>query len=186
MANGGTLPALCLPESARRARDVAAVVAAALIGLHRPRRLRLDLVPTPDGIRLIPVSIEIDTADSFLALPAPATPAIVPDYATIMAPLRQADADLLHRSSHEHARALLSRLQGDHDCIGTVPYELVRGAYDDLLIELQWAPRPWSQVSQELRSLAGARKRYVNGKSGCKVLVFDIPGPDANYIRRAA
>lgn len=82
-------------------------------------------------------------------------------------------------SALQHAQELLARLQAEPETTGVVLYDDVTDVYNTLLADLGWAPRHWQTVSQELRRLTGARKRYVNKPGGGKLLVFDIPAAEA-------
>lgn len=178
-------------------------VGRALMGLPQPRRLRLDLKSTPDGILVIPHRSEpvpqALSADSapVLALPPPVrvptpAPMQLPLFADVSAAQRAAIDDrtavmraeeptrLEPRPAADHAMALLHRLQSDPATVGRVDLDVVDGVYRDMLIDLQWAERPWNSVSCELSKLIGAtRKTYRNGRAGeaDKVRVFCIPDP---------
>ncbi len=182
-------------------------VTLALMGLPQRPKVRIALQPTLDGIRVLalptPDLVRTDSAEVVSIRPAagrdsvPAaeswlrpemlgeieTAAEADAYVDRMARLRRQDADLVQRAAAEHAMALLARLQAEIETTGAVTYEAVTDVYGDLLIEMGWAPRPWAQVSRELRALTGGRKRYVNKPGGAgKQLVFDIPDPRADQL----
>lgn len=188
---------------------VARTVGIALLGLRRPARVGIRLEATPQGILVLtgPPLLEIEAAATPVGIGSPVAEATLaptldlgggdavdvradavadsaPDTTGVfgMERLRAGDAALGQHSAAVHASALLMRLQDDPATVGVVSYEIVRDVYSDLLIDKQWAMRPWQSVSVELRKLTGSRKRYVNGPDRVKVLVFDIPDPIADEL----
>lgn len=171
------------------ARDVLATVGLALLGLKRQPRVKLRLAPTPNGILVLPSPDRIDSADDSVDSEPPAV--MLEPVADLIAadPNARAlahQAALKQRPAGDHAMALLNRLQQEPETVGAVDYDLVKGVYADLLIELEWAPHPWARVSQQLRAATGSRKRYRNSRSAAgdvvKVLVFDIPDPRLDEV----
>jgi hypothetical protein len=99
-----------------------------------------------------------------------ATDAIRPQAVT---PNRRAPT-LQAKPPADHARALLTWLQGPGGRSGTIRATELADMHSDLCSELDWELAGWVAVGRELRRLIGTPKEYARIE-GCRVCVYRIP-----------
>jgi hypothetical protein len=77
--------------------------------------------------------------------------------------------------AEEHAAALLELLQNNHRNGADVPYALVRGAYNAMVIDSGWRPLSWQRVSRQLLCVIGLSNKRSAMVGGARTLIFTIP-----------
>jgi hypothetical protein len=84
-------------------------------------------------------------------------------------------------SAKEHAQALLDWIYANVDLSdGPITHAAILEFYTEMLIELDWTPRPWNPVAHQLRLLTtGSRKTYawITTTTGAvhRLRVYPIP-----------
>ena len=68
---------------------------------------------------------------------------------------------LAHYDDETHAKYLVYRIYEEAIAPAEILVADLREIYADLLIEFQWAERPWIMVSREVRTLLGGHKTYA-------------------------
>ena len=68
---------------------------------------------------------------------------------------------LAHYDDETHAKFLVYRIYEEAIAPAEILVADLKEIYADLLIEFQWAERPWIMVSREVRTLLGGQKTYA-------------------------
>ena len=106
-------------------------------------------------------------------------------HTTTIAPRRRRHLEPAPRqqSAKEHAEALLDWIYANVDLSeGPITHSAILEFYTELLIEQDWAPRPWNPVAHQFRLLTtGKRKVYawITTTTGAlhRLRVYPIPEP---------
>jgi len=136
-----------------------------------------------------PVEIEMPAAETVQPQIAPLarqpqteaapTPLRAPSRRAVVVPMRPAS---------EHAAALLEFLQGPGGLIGEITAAEIEASYGDLMIDMQWHPRPWPTVAKALRAALGDAPKTYGYRNGQRVRIWRIPAATKSPapLRKAA
>ena len=107
------------------------------------------------------------------------TPLRAPSRRAVVVPMRQAA---------EHAAALLEFLQGPGGLVGEITAAEIEASYGDLMIDMQWHPRPWPTVAKALRAALGDARKTYGYRNGQRVRIWRIPAATKSPapLRKAA
>lgn len=106
-------------------------------------------------------------------------------HASTISPKRRCHLEPAPRqhSAEEHAQALLDWINANIDqSEGPITHSAIIEFYTEMLIERNWAPRPWNPVAHQFRLLTtGNRKVYawITTTTGAlhRLRVYPIPAP---------
>lgn len=79
------------------------------------------------------------------------------------------------RTAAEHAAALLDFLQSPGGMVGEITADEIAASYSDLMLDLEWHPRPWPSVAKALRGVLGDARKTYGYRDGQRVRVWRIP-----------
>jgi len=123
-----------------------------------------------------PVEIEMPAADRVEPQIAPF--AHQPQTDAAPTPLRAASRRAVvvpMRPAEDHAAALLEFLQGPGGLVGEITAAEIEASYGDLMIDMQWHPRPWPTVAKALRAALGDAPKTYGYRNGQRVRIWRIP-----------
>ena len=138
------------------------------------------------ALACVPPPVEIETPAAVVVQPQIAPIARLPEIDAAPTPpaLGRRAVVVPMRSPEAHAQALLEFLQGPGGLVGEITSVEIEASYADLMIDMQWHPRPWPTVAKALRAALGDARKTYGYRDGHRVRVWRIPPAASAVVAR--